>query len=108
LTTTRRGRLVIIELKVSEDPEFPFQGLDYWIRIDWHRRRGDFQRRGYFKGLPLADEPPLIYLVAPLFRFHAATKLIASKISKRAPVYRIGINEDWRTQLRVLLSERLN
>ncbi len=108
LTTTRSGRLVVIELKVSEDAEFPFQGLDYWIRIDWHRRRGDFERRGYFKGLPLADEPPLIYLVAPLFRFHATTKLIASKISKQAPVYRIGINEDWRTELRVLLSERLN
>lgn len=108
LTTTRSGRLVVIELKVSEDAEFPFQGLDYWIRIDWHRRRGDFERRGYFKGLTLADEPPLIYLVAPLFRFHATTKLIASKISRRAPVYRICVNEDWRSELRVLLSERLN
>jgi hypothetical protein len=108
LTTTRRGRLVIIELKVSEDPEFPFQGLDYWIRIDWHRRRGDFERRGYFQGVTLRDETPLIYLVAPLFRFHATTKGIASKISGQAPVYRVGINDDWRSQLRVLVSERLN
>jgi hypothetical protein len=108
LTTTRRGRLVVIELKVSEDPEFPFQGLDYWIRIDWHRRRGDFERRGYFPGVTISDETPLIYLVAPLFRFHATTKVIASKISRQAPVYRVGINDDWRSQLRVLVSERLN
>lgn len=108
LTVTRSGRLVVMELKVSEDAELPFQGLDYWLRIDWHRRRGDFERRGYFKGITLSDEVPLIYLVAPLFRFHATTKFIASRIASQVPVYRIGINEDWRTQLQVLLSERLN
>jgi hypothetical protein len=108
LAATRDGRLVVIELKVAEDPEFPFQGLDYWLRVDWHRRRGDFQRRGYFKDLPLSDAPPLIYLVAPLFRFHATTRLMASCIAERAPVYRIGINEDWRAGVRVLLTEQLN
>jgi hypothetical protein len=108
LAVTRRGRLVIMELKVSEDAELPFQGLDYWLRVDWHRRRGDFERRGYFKGLGLSDEAPLIYLVAPLFRFHATTKLLAGKIAASVPVYRIGINEGWRKSLRVLLSERLN
>lgn len=108
LAATRSGRLVVMELKVSEDPELPFQGLDYWLRIDWHRRRGDFERRGYFKGLALSDQAPLLYLVAPLFRFHATTKLLAGKIAARVPVFRIGINEDWRKDLRVLLSERLN
>jgi hypothetical protein len=108
LAATRDGRLVVIELKVTEDPEFPFQGLDYWLRVDWHRLRGDFQRRGYFKDLPLSDAPPLIYLVAPLFRFHATTGLIASCITARAPVYRIGINDDWRAGVRVLLTEQLN
>ncbi len=33
LAVTREGRLVVIELKVSEDLEFPFQGLDYWQRV---------------------------------------------------------------------------
>jgi hypothetical protein len=108
LAATREGRLVVIELKVAEDPEFPFQGLDYWMRVNWHRLRGDFQRRGYFKEHQLADAAPLIYLVAPLFRFHATTKLIASCIAERASVYRIGINEDWRAGVRVLLTERLN
>lgn len=108
LSATRDGRLVVIELKVAEDAEFPFQGLDYWLRIDWHRRRGDFARRGYFKQLQLADCPPLLYLVAPVFRFHATTRLIASTIAGDVPVTRIGINDDWRDSVRVLLSERMN
>jgi hypothetical protein len=108
LTITRSGRLVVMELKVCEDAEFVFQGLDYWMRIDWHRRRNDFERRGYFRGLQLADEPPLLYLVAPLFRFHATTKLLAGRVSSQVPIYRISINDDWRSELRVLLQERLN
>lgn len=108
LTATRDGRLVVIELKVTEDPEFPFQGLDYWQRIEWHRRRGDFTRRGYFKQLQLSDRPPLLYLVAPVFRFHATMKLIAGCIAAPVPITRIGINDDWRSGVRVMLSERLN
>ena len=108
LAARRDGRLVVIELKVTEDAEFPFQGLDYWLRVEWHRRRGDFARRGYFKQLQLADRPPWLYLIAPVFRFHATTKLIAACINERVPVTRVGINDDWRSGVRVLLSERLN
>jgi hypothetical protein len=108
LAVTREGRLVVIELKVAEDMEFPFQGLDYWLRLDWHRGRKDFQRRGYFEGVDLSGDAPLLYLVAPLFRFHATTNLLAGSISKRVPVFRVAINEDWRGGLRVLLCERLN
>ena len=108
LSATSEGRLVVMELKVSEETEFPFQALDYWLRIEWHRARKDFHRRGYFDGLSLIDEPPLLYLVAPLFRFHETTKLIASSIHSRVPVYKIGINENWRRGVRVLLRERVN
>ncbi|HKG23357.1 MAG TPA: hypothetical protein VKC34_15770, partial [Blastocatellia bacterium] len=108
LAATREGRLVVMELKVAEDAEAPLQALDYWMRVEWHRLRGDFTRRGYFKGMPLSDEPPLLYLVAPLFRFHKTTGLVAKAISKRVPVYRVGINTDWRGGVRALLVERLN
>ncbi len=108
LASTRDGRLVVIELKVSEDVEFPFQGLDYWLRVQWHLKRKDFQKRGYFAGLRLSDARPMIYLVAPLFRFHATTKLIAQTIQDHVPVYRLGINENWRAGVKVLLHERLN
>lgn len=108
LATTREGRLVVMELKVNEEIEFPFQALDYWLRVEWHRARGDFHRRGYFEGLNLIDAAPLLYLVAPLFRFHETTKLLAGRISARVPVYRVGINEDWRNGVKVLLREKLN
>lgn len=108
LAATREGRIVVMELKVSEETEFPFQALDYWLRVEWHRARNDFHRRGYFEGLNLIDAPPLLYLVAPLFRFHETTKLIAGSIDERVPVYRVGINEDWRTGMRVLMRERMN
>jgi len=97
-----------MELKVSEETEFPFQALDYWLRVEWHRARNDFHRRGYFEGLSLIDAPPLLYLVAPLFRFHETTKLLAGSIRERVPVYRIGINEDWRNGVHVLMRERMN
>jgi hypothetical protein len=108
LAVTEQGRLVVMELKVAEDVDFPFQALDYWLRVEWHRTRGDFERRGCFPGVRLADAPPLVYLIAPAFRFHGATGLLAKAISKRVPIYRVGINEDWRLGVRVLLRERLN
>jgi hypothetical protein len=108
LASTREGRLVVIELKVAEDAEFPFQGLDYWLRVEWHRLRGDFERRGYFEGMEIQDRPPLLYLVAPVFCFHTTTRLIAGSISEPVQIYRIGINDDWRAGVRALLHERLN
>lgn len=108
LAITRQGRLAVIELKVSEDPEFPLQALDYWLRVEWHRSRGDFERRGCFPAGNVADEQPLLYLVAPVFRFHATTRLLGSFIAPHVPLYRVGINEDWRHGVRVLFRERLN
>ncbi|MGH9825889.1 MAG: hypothetical protein ACREDR_21885 [Blastocatellia bacterium] len=108
LTVTRGGRLVIMELKVTEDRDFPLQAIDYWLRVEWHRSRGDFHKRGYFSGIQIEPLPPLLYLVAPLFSFHATTSLVAASISDNIPLYRIGINNDWRSGVRVLLREKLN
>jgi len=106
LAVTRNGQLVVIELKVSEDPELPFQGLDYWLRVEWHRMNGEFSRRGYFPGLALNNEPSRLYLVAPLFRFHKTFPLLAKSISPRVPVWRIGVNDSWRAGVQVLRRER--
>jgi hypothetical protein len=108
LAITVTGRLVVMELKVSEDSDFPLQALDYCLKVGWHQQRGDFKRRSYFKGVVISESLPLLYLVAPLFRFHATTALIGGSISERIPVYRIGINDDWRAGVRVLLREKLN
>jgi hypothetical protein len=50
LGVTRRGRLVVIELKASEDIQLPIQAADYWLRVCRHQREGDFHRYGYFRG----------------------------------------------------------
>lgn len=102
LSVKRSGRLVVVELKVTEDPELPFQGLDYWLRVHWHLQNGDFQRRGYFRGIELSNEPPLLFLVAPRFRFHATFETLARCIDASVPVYRIAINDSWRNGVRVL------
>ncbi len=108
LAIQENGRLVIIELKVNEDLQLPLQALDYWLRVEWHRRRGDFERRGYFPGMAIAQESPMLYLVAPLFRFHRGFRSIASAVSSAVPLYRIAINEGWRSGIKVLRRERLN
>ena len=53
LGVTRAGRLVIIELKASEDLQLPLQAVDYWLRVRAHHREGDFPRYGYFTGVEL-------------------------------------------------------
>lgn len=108
LAVTKQGRLAVVELKVTEDPELPFQGLDYWLRVHWHLRNGDFQRRGYFRGIDLSDEPPLLYLVAPRFRFHATFETLARCIDASVPVCQIAINDSWRKGVRVLGRQKVN
>lgn len=108
LAITEAGRLVVIELKVKEDMELPLQALDYWLQVEWHRQRGDFQRRGYFPDRQLSDEPALLFLVCPLLRFHRTFDLIAHWIDRRIPAYKIGINENWRNGVKVLIKEHVH
>jgi hypothetical protein len=48
LALRQDGRLVVIELKVSEDREHVLQGADYWRRVEAHRRRGHIARAKLF------------------------------------------------------------
>jgi hypothetical protein len=102
LALRRDGRLVVIELKVSEDAALPLQGADYWRRIEAHRRRGDITRARLFGDADIADEPPLLYLVAPFLRFHRHFNTLARMISTRIQIYRFDLNEDWRAGVRVV------
>src|SRR5207249_910981 len=63
LSVTTNGRLVVIEIKASSDPDLPFQALDYWIAVERHRKAGDFLRKGYFAGRPLKDEAALLVFI---------------------------------------------
>jgi hypothetical protein len=105
LGVTRQGRLAIIELKAAEDIHLPLQAVDYWLRVSWHARQEDFQRYGYFPGIELQDRPPLVYLVAPGFLFHSTTDVILRYLSPDIEISRVGLNEDWRRGLKVVLRQ---
>jgi hypothetical protein len=108
LALRQDGRLVVIELKVSEDREHVLQGSDYWRRVEAHRRRGHIARAKLFGARRIRDEAPLVYLVAPTLRVHPAFRVLAQCISSDIEIYRFDINEDWRTGVRVMRRERVN
>jgi hypothetical protein len=105
LGVTRRGRLVIIELKTSEDLQLPIQAVDYWLRVRRHQRDGDFQRCGYFGGIGLDPQPPLVWLVAPGLRFHSATETLLRYLSPEIQITRYGLNENWRRGIKVIFRQ---
>ncbi len=108
LAVNHEGRLVVIELKAAEDPQLPLQGLDYWLRVEQARVRGEFKRRGLFAGVELADAPPLLYLVAPRLRFHRSFNLVANCLAPDIEAWRIGLNTNWREGVKVREVERLS
>jgi len=102
------GRLVVIELKVNEDREHVFQGVDYWRRVEAHRRRGHISSARLFGDREIADESPLVYLVAPTLRFHPSFATLGRTIAPDIEIYRFDINEAWRSAVRVVRRERVN
>ena len=106
LTTTRDGRLAVVELKADEDIHLPLQGLDYWSRVEWHHARGEFPRFGYFPGRELSAEKPLLFLVAPALHVHPATDTLLRYISPDIPWEFIGIDEHWREEIKVIFRKR--
>ena len=102
LALRQDGRLVVIELKVSEDREHVLQGADYWRRVEAHRRRGHIAKAKLFSARTIRDEPPLVYLVAPTLGVHPSFQTLAHCISPDIEIYRFDINEDWRNGVRVM------
>jgi hypothetical protein len=106
LTTTRDGRLAVVELKADEDIHLPLQGLDYWSRVAWHHARGEFQRFGYFQARELSAEQPLLILLAPALHVHPATDTLLRYISPEIDWALVGIDERWRNGVRVVFRKR--
>ncbi|MGD0309033.1 MAG: hypothetical protein ABSC02_07060 [Acidobacteriota bacterium] len=102
LGADRQGNLIVMELKVSDDPEMPLQSLDYYGRVIAHNLAGDFEKRGYFSGIRLSRARPKIYLVAPVFSFHDSLERVLRCLDPSLEVSKISINEDWRCGVRIL------
>jgi hypothetical protein len=106
LTTTQAGRLAVVELKACEDIHLPLQGLDYWSRVEWHHARGEFPCFGYFEGLELSAEKPLLFLVAPALHVHPATDTLLRYINPEIEWEFVGIDERWREGVKVVFRKR--
>lgn len=107
LTINHHGRLVVIEIKAVEDMQLPLQGLDYWLRVEQARLRGEFERRRLFAGIKIADQSPLLYLVAPRLRFHRSFKVMTKCFSQEIEAFQIGLNANWRSGVKVNSFEKL-
>jgi hypothetical protein len=105
LCVTRTHRLAIVELKAVENPDLPLQAGDYWSRIRHLQAQGDLARYGYFSGLELRPDPPLVYLVAPALRFHPSTDTLLRFLKPEIEVIRVGLVESWRRGLRVVMRQ---
>lgn len=103
LALRRDGRLTVIEVKATEDPHLPLQALDYWLRVAHHAARGDFANAGYFRGLPILNQPPRLLLVAPALHFHPTTETILGFFSPSIEVERIGLGVEWQWTPRVVV-----
>ena len=101
LALRRDGRLVVVELKVSEDAALALQGADYWRRVSTFHNAGHVRRSRLFGDAEISDEPPLVYLVAPTLRFHRSFGTLARCIRPEIEMYRFDLNEDWRGGVRV-------
>ena len=105
LGVTRDGRLAVLELKASEDIHLVMQAVDYWLRVRFHHDQDDFRRYGYFPGVELNAKPPLLFLVAPGFRFHPSTDIVLRYLSPEIEIGRIALAENWRRGLHVVFRQ---
>ncbi|HEY4084817.1 MAG TPA: hypothetical protein VGM43_02710 [Bryobacteraceae bacterium] len=96
------GRLAVIEIKAAAGWQLPFQALDYWLRVRKHLAGGDFERLGYFPGIPIRRDAPRVLLVAPALEFHSTTETVIGSLSPEIEFTRVGLAADWRRELRVM------
>ena len=117
LTLDRNGRLVVLELKASEDLHLPLQAVDYWIRVralNADRRAAPpacvplsaFERKGYFAGAEVSELSPRLILAAPALRIHPANEIVLRYLSPEIEWEFIALTEHWRRELKIVFRKR--
>jgi len=102
LAADDKGILVVLEVKTECRIEDIFQGLGYRARVALHLASGDFREMGYFRQVELADSPPVLGFVSPLFSFHRTMPVIWKYLKPGGDVFFAGINSDWRKGIKPL------
>ncbi len=105
LGVTHEGRLAILELKADEDIHLVLQAADYWLRVRAHQLHEIFARTGIFRASSCGPGRRWSFLVAPAIRFHPATDTLLRYMSPEMEVTRVGLAENWRSGLRVVLRQ---
>ncbi|MCB9383010.1 MAG: hypothetical protein H6509_00225 [Bryobacterales bacterium] len=95
------GRLLVVELKASEDIHLPIQALDYWIRVRKLAEEGAFAAKGYFPGRAVSTEPPRLIFAAPSLHYHPQTDQLLRCLSHEILIERVGLGSDWRRRASV-------
>jgi hypothetical protein len=72
------------------------------MRVKWHLDRGEFDRRGYFPGVPIVCTSPRLLLIAPALEYHPTNETLLRYFSPTVEVERYGVGMDWRRELRVM------
>ncbi len=106
LAVTRDGRLAVLELKASEDLHMPMQGLDYWTRVRALHAAGEIARAGYFPGVALSPEPPILYFVVTALRVHTTFDGMMRHLSPELEWRLLALDEKWRKNPRVIFRKR--
>ncbi len=109
LTVTAGGRLAVLELKADEDLQLPLQALDYWIRVRALNQeragsdgKSEIESSGYFPGVELRREPPLLFYIVPALRVHPSMETVLAHLSPEIAWTLIALNEGWRTERKVV------
>jgi hypothetical protein len=109
LTVTAGGRLAVLELKAGEDLQLPLQALDYWIRVRAlnEERAGsdgksEIESSGYFPGVELRRDPPLLFYIVPALRVHPSMETVLAHLSPEIAWTLIALNEGWRAERKVV------
>ncbi len=106
LAVTREGRLAVLEVKAGEDLHLPMQGLDYWIRVRALHAAGELSRAGYFPGMVLSPEPPLLYFIVPALRVHSTLDTLLRYLSPQVEWRLLALDEHWRKKQAVIFRKR--
>ncbi len=106
LAVTREGRLAVLELKTSEDLHMPMQGLDYWMRVRALHAAGEIARAGYFPGVELSPEPPLLCFVVTALRLHTTFDTLMKHIAPEVEWRLLALDEHWRKHRAVVFRKR--
>jgi hypothetical protein len=108
---SRRTR-IISAVAVLRSPGWNRSSLQDPTKLDAqlarHQREGDFPECGYFSGVAIDPQSPLVWRVAPGLRFHSATDTLRKYLSPEIQVTRIGPSENWRRGLQIVFRQQLN